>query len=220
MGSVAWLHIADDFPRGANGASSGLWIFGERQDLVVREMTARADGLGGRQMRVGLNAGLGNTVTGAQMSNERLGRGDLAGGWRLFVEITDQADADSIFVDVVRAGVAAVHPLLLVVPPLSDFDLAVAAAVAVADDEVVAAAVDSEDLAVLGVDLVVAAARGGTVMQHDIPPGPIGLVGVDQLVGVRIIQEGLELVAQAGAANAAGAGAGDCAWCNGPVAPV
>jgi hypothetical protein len=133
---------------------------------------------------VRLDSSLGDVVTAAQMSHERLGRGDLAGSGGLFVEITDQADADAIFVDVVRAGVAAVHALLLVVPPLSNFDLAVAAAVAVTDDKVVAAAVDSQDLAVLGVDLVVAAAWCGAVMQHDISPGPIGLVGVNQFVGV------------------------------------
>ena len=48
--------------------------------------------------------------------------------------------------------------LLLVVPALGDFDLSVAAAVPVADDEVVAAAVITQDLAVLLIDLIVIAA--------------------------------------------------------------
>ena len=106
------------------------------------------------------------------------------------VEVADQADSDSVFVDVVALGVAAMNALFLVGPcQLGDFNLTVAAAVSVADDEMVAAAVDSQDLAMLGVDLVVASARGGAVMEHDVPPGPVGLVGVDQLVGVRVIEQ-------------------------------
>ena len=93
----------------------------------------------------------------AEIGDQGLGRGDLPGGRRLLVEVADQADADAVFVDVVGAGVAAVDALLLVGPALGDLDLAVGAAGAVADHEVVAAAVAAQDLAVLAVDLVVVA---------------------------------------------------------------
>ena len=100
------------------------------------------------------------------------------------------------------AGVAAVHALFLVRPALGDFDLTVAAAVSVADHEVIAAAVEAQDLAVFRVDLVIVTACGGTVVQHDVLPGPVGLVGIDQLVGTRVIQKRLEAFAQTGAPNA------------------
>ena len=118
----------------------------------------------------------------AEVGDERLGGGDLAGRRRLLIEVADQADADAVLVDVVGAGVAAMDALLLVVPPLGDLDLAVAAAVAVADDEVVAAAVVAEELAVLAVDLVVVARCRGAVVQDDVAPGTVGLVGIEELV--------------------------------------
>ncbi len=97
-----------------------------------------------------------------------------------------------------------VSPLLLVGPALGDLDLAVAAAGAVADHEVVAAAVESQDLAVLAVDLVVVAAGRRTVMEDDVPPGPVGLVGIQELIGARFINKRTEPVVQAGAADARG----------------
>ena len=144
---------------------------------------------------------LRDVVALAEVGDQGLGRGDLTRRRRLLVEIAHQADADPVFVDVVSAGVATVNTLLLVGPALGDLDLAVAAAGAVADHEVVAAAVEAEDLAMLAVDLVVVAAGRGTVMEDDVLPGPVGLVGIDELIGARVIDKRPEALAQAGAAN-------------------
>src|SRR5262249_48094582 len=154
------------------------------------------------------NLGLRNFVSGAQVGDQRLGGSDLAGRRGLFVQIADQADADSIFVDVVTAGVAAVNALFLAGPSLGDFDLSVAAAIAVADHEMVAAAIQSENLAVFRVDLVIVATGCGAMMKNDVPPGAVGLVGVDQLVCARLIQERLQALAQTGLANEFGPGSG------------
>ena len=48
----------------------------------------------------------------------------------------------------------------------------------------------------------------GAVMQHDVPPGAVGLVGIDQFVGARVIEKRLELVAQARPPNAVGVAGG------------
>ena len=107
------------------------------------EVLAGADGLGGGEVGVGPHAARRDVVALAEVGDKRLGRGDLPRRRRLLVEVADQADADAVFVDVVGAGVAAVDALLLIGPALGDLDLAVGAAGAVADHEVIAAAVDS-----------------------------------------------------------------------------
>ena len=204
--SIARLDFANHFPGRRTGRALAGFLR-EREDLLVREMAARADRLGCGQVRVGLHPRLGDVISRAEMGDQRFGRGDLPGRRGLLVEIADQADADSVFVNVVRAGVAAMNALFLVGPALGDFDLTVAAAVSVADHEVISATVDSQDLAVFGVDLVVVTAGCRAVVQDDVPPGPVGLVGVDQLVGARVIQKRLEPLVQAGAADSLRAGA-------------
>ena len=124
-------------------------------------------------------------IAPTQVGHKRLGRGDLSRRRRLAVHVPDQADPDSVFIDIVSASVAAMDALLLVIPPPGDFDDAVTAAVAVPDDEVVSAALEAEELAVLAVDLVIVAAGRRAMVQDDITPGPIGLVGVEQLAGAR-----------------------------------
>src|SRR5262245_61226451 len=117
------------------------------------------------------------------MSDQGFGRSDLPGCRTFFVEIADQADADSVFVDLVTTCVAAMDALFLARPSLGNLDLAIAAAGSVADHEMIAAAIQAEDLTVFGVDLFIVAAVRGAVMENDVPPGAVGLVGVDQIVG-------------------------------------
>src|SRR5262249_6761939 len=148
-------------------------------------------------------AGL-DVVPLAEEADQGLGRRDLPRRGGLPVQVADQADPDPVFVDVVAAGIPAVHALLLVIPALRDLDLAVAATLPVADHEVIAAAVITQDLAVLAIDLIDIAAGRGAMVEHDVPPGPISLVGVEELVGRRFAEERPESIAPAGAANRRG----------------
>src|SRR5262249_24911675 len=69
-------------------------------------------------------------------------------------------------------------------PALGDLDLAVGSLAAVADHEVVAAAVPALDLAVLLIDLGVATRGGGAVVEDDVLPGPVGLGREEEVIGV------------------------------------
>src|SRR5262249_7092748 len=155
----------------------------EREDLFIREVTSGADCLGCCQAGMSLNPRLGDFVPGAQVRDQGLSSGDLPGCRRFLVEVADRANSDSIFLDVVGASVPAMNTLFLIGPALGDLDLAVRAAVAVADHEMVSAAIQTEDLAVFSVDLVIASTCGCAVVQHDVAPRPVGLGWIDQLVG-------------------------------------
>ncbi len=131
---------------------------------------------------MGFDVAAADAVTGAQIGDQRLGRGHLPRRRGLLVQVADEADADAVLVDLGVLGVAAVHSMFLVHPPLGDFDLAVFAAGAVADHEVVAAAVVAKHLAVLVIDLVVVAGSVRAVVQNDVLPGAVGLAGIEQLI--------------------------------------
>src|SRR5262245_46479042 len=145
-------------------------------------------------------AGL-DVVPLAEVADQGLRRRDLPRRGRLPVQVADQADPDPVLVDVMAAGIPAVHALFLVIPALGDLDLAVAAPLPVADHEVIAAPVVTQDLAVLAIDLIDIATGRGAMVEHDVPPGPIRLVGVEELVGRRFPEERSKSVAPAGAAN-------------------
>ena len=127
-------------------------------------------------------------IARAQVGDQGFGRGDLPGRGRLLVQVADEADADAVLVDLRILGIAAVHPVLLVNPTLGNLDLAVITACAVADHEVVTAAIVAQYLAVLMVDLVVVARGVGTVVQDDVLPGPVGLAGIEELVAPRLAE--------------------------------
>ncbi len=155
-----------------------------------RRSASRPGGRGsGRRLPRSCTAGSGRRR--APGSRRSAGESAVAGRSRR------QADADPVFVDVVGAGVAAVGALLLVVPALGDLDLTVAAPGAVADHEVVAAAVVAQDLAVLAVDLVVVAAGRGAVVQDDVLPRSVGLVGIEELIGIGFVEIRLQPLGQA-----------------------
>ena len=128
---------------------------------------------------MGLDVAPGNAIARAQVSDQCLGRGDLPGCGGLLVQIADKTDADAVLVDLRILGIAAVHSVFLVDPALRDLDLAICTARAVADHEVVTAAVVAQNLAVLMVDLVVVARGIGTVVQDDVLPGSVGLAGIE-----------------------------------------
>ena len=69
-----------------------------------------------------------------------------------------------------------------------DLDLAIFTARAVADHEVVTAAIVAQNLAVLMVDLVVVARGIGTVVQDDVLPGSVGLAGIEELIAPRLAE--------------------------------
>ena len=169
-----------------------------------REELAGADGRRGGEVGMRLDAGRLDGVTRAEVSDEGLGRGHLAGRGGFLVQVSHEADADAVLVDLRVLGVPAVDAVLLVDPPLGDLDLAVVRARAVADHEVIAAAVVAQDLAVLGVDLVVVARGIRAVVEDDVLPGAVGLVGIEELVAARLAQVGPQPLLRAGPADLAG----------------
>src|SRR5262249_44222065 len=141
------------------------------EDLVLREVLPRARAVDAGQLGVGADGRGRDLVPLLQVGDQGLGRGDLLGCGRCVGEGADQADADAVLVDVGVRRAFAMKPVLLVRPAPGDLDLAVGAAGAVADDEVVAAAVPALDLAMLAVDLLVAPLGLGAVVDYDELPG-------------------------------------------------
>ena len=131
---------------------------------------------------MGLDPARGDGVTRAQISDQNLGGGHLARRRGLLVKVAHEADADPVLINFRALGIAAMDPVLLVNPPLGDLDLAVFRSRSVANHEMVAAAVIAQNLAVLAIDLVIISRGVSAMMQDDILPGPIGLVGIEELV--------------------------------------
>ena len=82
---------------------------------------------------MGLDVGWLNSIARAQVGHEGLRRGHLAGRRGLLVQVSHEADADSVLVDLRALRIAAVDAVLLVDPPLGNLDLAVVRARSVAD---------------------------------------------------------------------------------------
>ena len=171
------LRVANNLPSGTHGPVIRL-VFGNHQHCLVWEVLPWANRFGSGEMGVRPHVTRRDVVALAQVGDQSLGCGELTPGRRLLVKVADQANADSVLIGIVGASVAAVRALLLVIPALGDFDLAVGAAAAVADDEVISAAVDSQKLTVFRVDLVIVAFARSTVVEHNIAPRTISLVGV------------------------------------------
>src|SRR5688500_3742048 len=93
---------------------------------------------------------------------------NLLGAGPAGVEVADQADADAVLVVILARGFA-VGPVLLAGPAGADLHLAVAAAGAVADDEVVAELVPALGTVPLAEPRRVAGS-GRTVVDHDALP--------------------------------------------------
>src|SRR5208283_1143133 len=146
-------------PGGGHRAAGGCLVIASAglggNKRLDGEMPARADGRSRREVRMGLDVAPGNAIARAQVSDQCLGRGDLPGCGGLLVQVADETDADAVLVDLRILGIAAVHSVPLVDPSLRDLDLAILTARAVADHEVVTAAIIAQNLTVLMVDLVV-----------------------------------------------------------------
>ena len=120
-----------------------------------------------------------------QVSDEPLKALQLRLAWMVDIEVADKADSDAVQVVLVAGGLVVSAPLLLG-PARANFTLAVAGIGAVADDEVVATAIPTLDLAVLAVDLVVTSGGLGAVVDDDPLPG-ISLLGGGNPLGGHFI---------------------------------
>src|SRR4051812_20220860 len=105
-------------------------------------------------------------IPSAEPLDQRAHGGELGGRGRVVFEITDQADADAVFVVLRRVGVSAGF---LAEPARSGGDPAVGLAVAVADDKVVSQTAPAA-LAMFLVEQFGAAVQAGRVMQDNVPP--------------------------------------------------
>lgn len=112
------------------GASSGREL---RSEVVARKVAS--DSRSGFNSAIEINVLAGNMQFVLQRAHQ-LNQAALLGrrGLRK-VEITDQADADAIAIDVICSGSKPRRKLLG--PPLADLDFAISAAVAVANDEMI-----------------------------------------------------------------------------------
>jgi hypothetical protein len=126
----------------------------------------------------------------AEVGDQRLCRRELTLRWGLLVEITNQADADTILVGVMRFGIARVSALLLICPSARYFDLSIGTSRTIANHKMVATTIDAKQFAMFAVNLIVVASARGTVVQHDVPPRAINFDGIQKFVGIRLIEIG------------------------------
>jgi hypothetical protein len=128
LGPIGW---AVGFGEDAGG------LLADGSDVEISAGALRYLGLAMAKDAIG-----GNVVFAHQVNNQTGQGAKLLWRWMGLVEIADEADADAICVVAVVQGVIVSAPLLLG-PARADFDLAVAAVGAVADDEVIAKFVEA-----------------------------------------------------------------------------
>src|SRR5687768_15430252 len=139
----------------------------------IREMAAGADGVVAVDPAVNRKLRARQVLLAAEPVDEARHGGDLAVGWRMVLEVADEADAQA---GIVHVLVADMPPTQLMDPTGPHLNFAVAGVVAVTDDEVVCQAVLVTAPAVLRpVSLCIARLHRAVVGGNVTPAGSIHL---------------------------------------------